>query len=212
MSQTWPQCHTVAPRQLQSSAGVVGAGDQVHRQWQENCRAINQRIFPSILNLVSVTRLGLHNGSGELRVRGDGTINLASVVRATVSCSLRLHAYPHDTQVSRSPPISDIMYDNGEGGFVHGPHYNLFEFVESSWHQIEFASSLPIVDSPNMWSVLRVVKWMQRVPDCCSAHYIIGTIYIYLFIFSSPPELPPPPPQLGHHPAHLASTLLNQGA
>ena len=88
--------------------------------------------FPSILNLVSVTRLGLHNGSGELRVRGDGTINLASVVRATVSCSLRLHAYPHDTQVSRSPPISDIMYDNGEGGFVHGPHYNLFEFVESS--------------------------------------------------------------------------------
>ena len=33
--------------------------------------------FPSILNLVSVTRLGLHNGSGELRVRGDGTINLS---------------------------------------------------------------------------------------------------------------------------------------
>ena len=179
MSQTRPQCHPVAPRQLQSSPGVVGAGDQVHRQWQENCRAINQCIFRSILNLVSVTRLGLHNGSGELRVRGDGTINLASVVRATVSCSLRLHAYPHDTQVSRSPPISDIMYDNGEGGFVHGPHYNLFEFVESSWHQIEFASSLPIVDSPNMWSVLRVVKWMQRVPDCCSAHPIIASIYIF---------------------------------
>ena len=57
---------------------------------------------------------------------------VCSVVRVTVSCSLRLHAYPHDTQVSRSPPISDIMDDNGEVGFVHGPHYNLFEFVESS--------------------------------------------------------------------------------
>ena len=58
----------------------------------------------SISNLVSLTRLDLHAagaiGGGELRVRGDRTINISYRLRITVTCRPQLQRYPHDIQVS----------------------------------------------------------------------------------------------------------------
>ena len=38
--------------------------------------------------------------SGDLRIRGDKTINISYLVRVTIWCPLEFSKYPHDTQVN----------------------------------------------------------------------------------------------------------------
>ena len=62
-----------------------------------------QNYLFSISNLVSLARLDLHPGTiggGELRVRGDRTINICYRLKITVACRLQFQRYPHDIQVS----------------------------------------------------------------------------------------------------------------
>ena len=53
----------------------------------------------SVLNLVDVVRLDLNEDRGELRVRGDKTINLIHQMRVKIRCLLDLKFFPHDYQV-----------------------------------------------------------------------------------------------------------------
>ena len=54
-----------------------------------------------IENLVTVERLELREGQGELRVRGDKTINLIHRLRVRIRCQMELRMFPHDRQVRR---------------------------------------------------------------------------------------------------------------
>ena len=53
----------------------------------------------SVLNLVDVVRLDLNQDRGELRVRGDKTINVIQQMRVKIRCLLDLKFFPHDYQV-----------------------------------------------------------------------------------------------------------------
>ena len=52
-----------------------------------------------IENLVTLERLELREGQGELRVRGDKTINLIQRLRVKIRCQMELRMFPHDQQV-----------------------------------------------------------------------------------------------------------------
>ena len=54
-----------------------------------------------IENLVTLERLELREGQGELRVRGDKTINLIHRLRVKIGCQMELRMFPHDQQVRR---------------------------------------------------------------------------------------------------------------
>ena len=53
----------------------------------------------SVVNLVDVVRLDLNEDKGELRVRGDKTINLIYQMRVKIRCLMDLKFFPHDYQV-----------------------------------------------------------------------------------------------------------------
>ena len=60
-------------------------------------------IVISIVDLVSSSTIGLSDGgySGEMRIRGDRTINISYLLRINVWCPLEfLNTYPHDEQVA----------------------------------------------------------------------------------------------------------------
>ena len=53
----------------------------------------------SVVDLVDVARLDLNEDRGELKVRGDKTINLIHQMRVKIRCQLDLKMFPHDYQV-----------------------------------------------------------------------------------------------------------------
>ena len=53
----------------------------------------------SVVDLVEVARLDLNEDWGELKVRGDKTINLIHQMRVKIRCQLDLKMFPHDYQV-----------------------------------------------------------------------------------------------------------------
>ena len=52
-----------------------------------------------MLDLVDVARLDLNEDRGELKVRGDKTINLIHRMKVKIQCQLDLKMFPHDYQV-----------------------------------------------------------------------------------------------------------------
>ena len=56
----------------------------------------------SVVDLVDVARLDLNEDRGELKVRGDKTINLIHQMRVKIRCQLDLKMFPHDYQVISS--------------------------------------------------------------------------------------------------------------
>ena len=54
-----------------------------------------------MLDLVDVARLDLNEDRGELKVRGDKTINLIHRMKVKIQCQLDLKMFPHDYQVVR---------------------------------------------------------------------------------------------------------------
>ena len=53
----------------------------------------------SVVDLVDVARLDLNEERGELKVRGDKTINLIHRMKVKIQCQLDLKMFPHDYQV-----------------------------------------------------------------------------------------------------------------
>ena len=88
---------------MSASPQLMSCGHQLSGSQLEDLEDHHQINFFSISNLVSMARLDLHPGAisgGELRVRGDRTINICYRLRITVVCRLQLQRYPHDIQVS----------------------------------------------------------------------------------------------------------------